>query len=154
MVTAGLLALSLRVAEDQIALSLHTSQPQLSEHMPAGRRIRRYERTVAFDTHTDTLLLGVEYNDHSDHIEPIRPYWKLVLLSRNRSEWVEVQRLTTSMTRTSDIAVCGSRVLLERDDRVHVFDVSAEHRMSAGGTVALENENEFWWLACTRRIHT
>ena len=63
---ACLLALSLLIAEGQIALSLHTSQPQLSEYMLTGRRIRRYERRVAFDTHTDTLLLGMEYNDHSD----------------------------------------------------------------------------------------
>ena len=65
----------------------------------------REVRGVAFDTHTDTLLLVV--------LTPTDVY-QLVSLRRNASEWLEVQRLSirTQYAYTPRISVCGSRVLL------------------------------------------
>ena len=45
---------------------------------------------VAFDAHTDTLLLLVR--------PPKANYWQLVSLRRNASEWLEVQRLSISLS--------------------------------------------------------
>ena len=49
--------------------------------------IRDYVNTIAFDTHTDTLLLVM--------MAPNVWRWLLVSLRRKASEWLEVQRLDT-----------------------------------------------------------
>ena len=68
---AGLRAVSLRTA-------------QLAAHEPTAIR---YMQRVAFDAHTDTLVLFVK--------APTDEYCQLVSLRRNASEWLEVERPST-----------------------------------------------------------
>ena len=100
---------------------------------------------VAFDTHTDTLLLVVETPTYVN---------QLVSLRRNASEWLEVQRINISTParyiHIPFISVCDSRVLLGNGGKtLYVFDVNEEHNLSAAGHVTLESA--FRWVACTRR---
>ena len=122
-------------------VSLHTAQ--LVAHEPTAIR---YVYGVAFDAHTDTLLLLV-WATTGD-------YYQLVSLRRNASEWLEVQRLGTRIRHSSNIdnfAVCDSRVLLveRRENTMYVFDVSAKSTLRDAGNVTLQRR--FWRLACTRR---
>ena len=123
------------------AVSLNSTQ--LSAHKPPT--IRNVYK-VAFDKHTDTLLLIVAYNDIM---------YSLVSLRRNASEWLEVMRLSTNLSTDDDyapvIAVCDSHVLLADggNNTVYVFNVNAEHSVIRAGSVSVENE--FYRLACTRR---
>lgn len=109
-------------------------------------------RKVAFDAHTDTLLLLVEPS--FDEYTAGRVYWELMSLRRDAGEWREVQRLQTDFqTETqfvTNIVVCDSRVLLgtEKGCTVYMFEVSANHTFSAAGSVALQTE--FNYIACTR----
>ena len=102
---------------------------------------------VAFDTHTDTVLLVVE--------TPTDDYQQLVSLRRNASEWLEVQRLDTRIHRyIPSISVCDSRVLLgdlQGMQTLYVFDVNEAHNLivSDAGNVSLESV--FNGFACTRR---
>ena len=123
------------------AVSLHTAQ--LAAH---ELNAFRYVHGVAFDAHTNTLLLLVG--------APTGDYFQLVSLRRNASEWLEVQRLGTRIRHSFYIlnfAVCDSRVLLgERGgDRVYVSDVSAEHTLRDTGNVTLQSGA--YGVACTRR---
>ena len=104
------------------AVTLHTAQ-----HSTA---IRDNVWRVAFDAHTDTLLLLVW--------APTGNYYQLVSLRRNSNEWLEVQRCHTVFMQRLPInfhnwlifAVCDSRVLLgiEGWGRLYVFDVSCATR--------------------------
>ena len=122
-------------------VSLHTAQ--LAAHEPTA--ILDVWR-LAFDAHTDTLLLLV--------MPPIGDYYQLVSLRRNASEWLELQRLDTSLnSELAYMAVCDSRVLLGqwRSDRVYlyVFEVSAEGTLRDAGNAALQSEIN--GVVCTRR---
>ena len=104
----------------------------------------RYVIGVAFDAHTDTLLLIV-WTSTDD-------YYQLVSLRRNEYEWKEVQRLRTRIRYASYIfqfAVCGSRVLLGNVYALYVFAVSAEHTLRDAGSVTLQSEIK--GVACTCR---
>ena len=111
--------------------------------------IREHVVQVAFDELTGTLLLLVT-NATMD-------MWQLVSLRRNSSEWLEVTRLTTALSANNSlyvpvIAVCKSHVLVLRhreDDRMFVYNVSAEHSVNSAGNVSLGQQN-WLWLACTR----
>ena len=121
------------------AVSLHTAQ--LVAHEPTAIR---YVYGVAFDAHSDTLLLIVW--------SPTGDYCQLVSLRRNASEWLEVQRLGTRIRHTfyiSQFAVCDSRVLLGNEHTFYVFDVSAEHTLRDAGSVTWQSR--FYVVACTRR---
>ena len=135
------------------ALSLHTTQ--LAAHDPTA--IRHVYR-AAFEAHTDTLLLFVK--------SPTDEYSQLVSLRRNASEWLEVQRLKTSLqaytqyksgklgfNRRASISVCDSRVLLfERGgNTLYVFDVNAEHTLHYAGYVT--QQTAMYGLVCTRRVN-
>ena len=125
------------------AVSLHTAQLVAQLEPGAIRVVVR----VAFDTHTDTLLLVVR--------APTGDYYQLVSLRRNASEWLEVQRLGTrirdNLFHIFNFAVCDSRVLLgsEGRDTLYMFDVSAEHTLRDAGSVTLHNGA--YRVACTRR---
>ena len=125
------------------ALSLHTGQ--LVAREPTALRDDVWR--VAFDAHTDTLLLVVMAANN----------WQLVSLrDRNASEWLEVQRLNTSISYsqlTVDLAVCDSRVLLGGigGSTLYVFDVSAEHNLRDAGSVQLQTASAIYGVACTRR---
>ena len=91
-------------------------------------------RGMAFDALTDTLLLLV-----SDQ-------WQLVSLRRNASKWIEVQRLPNVLNEEDDafalIAVCDSQVLIGKSKSrgnctLHVYNVSADHNVSAAGSVVM-----------------
>ena len=78
----------------------------------------------------------------------------MVRLRRNAREWIELQRLPTNISGpcVPGIAVYNSRVLLgdnSGDGRLYVFDVNAEHSVSATSFLSLESL--FGKLACTRR---
>ena len=124
------------------AVSLHTAQ--LAAYEPTA--LQNVYR-VAFDTHTDTLLLFVRASTGD--------YYQLVSLRRNASEWLEVQRLDTRIHHLSfyifNFAVCDSRVLLGDGGRnmLHVFAVSAEHTLRDTGSVTLQSE--IYRVACIRR---
>ena len=122
-------------------VSLHTAQ--LAAHEPNAIRV---VYGVAFDVHTDTLLLLVW--------EPTNDYYQLVSLRRKASEWLEVQRLDTRIRHHSfyilNFVLCDSRVLLDGiGNSMYVFDVSAERTLRDAGNVTLKSE--FRRLACTRR---
>ena len=102
-------------------------------------------RRVAFDLHTDTLLLLM--SDTSKY--------ELVTLRRNASntsEWLQVQRISTHIlvTKYIYIAVCDSRVLLAESEkrRVYIFNVSAERTVSATSYVIADT---IYGLACIPR---
>ena len=124
------------------AVSLHTAQ--LAAHKPSAIR---YVYGVAFDAHTDTLLLLVEPLAYH--------YYQLVSLRRNASEWLEVQRFNTRIHYSSefyDFAVCDSRVLIFKrggDTTMYVFKVSAKRKLRNAGNVTLQSR--FYKVACTRR---
>ena len=127
------------------ALSLHTKL--LSARDPIEPVVGNV-REVAYEKRTDTLLLVVKVADKN---------WQLVSLRRkNADEWLEVQRLpiNNSITPLPQLAICGSLVLLGGGNSyfstMYVFDVSAEHNLSAAGTVALEDTELFRSFACTR----
>ena len=127
---------------DLRAVWLHTAQ--LVAHESSA--IRDDVLGVAFDAHTDTLLLQLS--------APTDDYYLLVSLRRNASKWLKVQRLGTRVHRSFNIfnfAVCDSRVLLGqwRSDRVNVFEVSAEHTLRDAGSLTLQSG--FNGVACTRR---
>ena len=110
------------------ALSLHTGQ--LAAHEPTA--LRDVWR-VAFDAHTNTLLLLLE----------VAAYLQLVSLRRNASEWLEVQRFNTIISdhfKSSDMAVCDSRVLLLLRKKLYVFDINAAHTLRDAGSVSLHCE--------------
>ena len=122
------------------AVSLHTAQ--LVAHEPTSIR---YVLRVAFDAHTDTLLLLV--------LAPPRDH-QLVSLRRNASEWLEVQRLGIRTRRSLNIvnlAVCDSRVLVVEygKNTMYVFDVSEERTLRDAGNVTLQSN--IYGVACTRR---
>ena len=125
------------------AVSLHTAQ--LAAHEPTA--LKNVYR-VAFDAHTDTLLLLVRAPTGDD-------YYQLVSLRRNASEWLEVQRLSTrihyNLFHIFNFAVCDSRVLLgdAGGNTMYVFDVSAEHTLRDAGNVTLQSKT--YAVACTRR---
>ena len=126
------------------SLSLHTGM--LAARDPTAlQNVRR----VAFDAHTDTLLLLVQ--------PPIANYWQLVSLRRNASEWLEVQRLNISLPLADiyssiDIEVCDSRVMLGGGvmKTLYVFDVSAAHTLRYAGS-EVHQQNAIHRFACTRR---
>ena len=125
------------------ALSLHTGH--LSARDPA---VVMDVRKVAYEKHTDTLLLVVKIAADN---------WQLVSLRRkNADEWLEVQRLSIDNNITSNhhLAICGSRVMLGGKNNLkstmYVFVVSAEHNVRAAGTVAVEDTEPFFKFACTR----
>ena len=132
------------------AVSLHTAQ--LAAHEPTDIR---YVQSVAFDAHTDTLLLVV--------ISPT-DYLQLVSLRRNASKWLEVQRRDTRISSVPlqfAFSVCDSRVLLagregnsstfdsHRLRTLYVFAVSAEHTLRDAGSVTWQSDS--YQLTCTRR---
>ena len=125
------------------AVSLHNAQ--LVAHESSA--IRDNVWGVAFDAHTDTLLLLV--------LDWAGDYYQLVSLRRNASEWREVQRLGTRIRHHSfyifNIAVCDSRVMLGGGgrNRLYVFAVSAEHTLRDAGNVTLQSVA--YGVACTRR---
>ena len=100
---------------------------------------------VAFDSQTDTLLLVVQNATGKSY--------ELVSLGRDTNGWSVKKRLSVDIDPAdSKIAVCLSRLLLRgRYDKLHVFDVSATHSVSAMGYLALGQENEFYGFSCTRR---
>ena len=122
------------------AVSLHTAQ--LVSHEPSA--IRDVYR-VAFDAHTDTLLLLVRAGEDT--------YYQLVSLRRNAREWLEVQRLDTRIRNSLYIfifAVCDSRVLLGKGgNTLYEFALSAEHILRDAGSTTLQNGAH--GVACTRR---
>ena len=126
------------------AVSLHTGE--LIAHEPTAA-LRDDVRKMAFDAHTDTLILFVRaaYG------------WQLVSLRRNASQWLEVQRLNTSIPDNPNnlffVDVCGSRVLLggRGGNTLYVFDVGANHSLREAGTVTLALQTILKGLACTRR---
>ena len=124
------------------AVSLHTAQLAAHEFSAIRDDVWR----VAFDAHTDTLLLIVWAPTYASH------YYQLVSLRRNANEWREVQRLGTSLNSEvrSHMAVCDSRVLLGQwgGRTMYVFDVSAEHTLRDAGNVTLQSW--IFWVACTR----
>ena len=89
--------------------------------------------SVAFDAHTNTLLIAV------DNFEATNECCWLVSLRQNASEWVEVQRLCTDIVPNNLIGIVASdsRVLLgERETfKLYAFDVSANHSIRVVGTV-------------------
>ena len=121
-------------------VSLHTAQLAAQEPTAIPHVLQ-----VAFDAHTDTLLLLVR--------APTGGYSQLVSLRRNAREWLEVQRLDTRIRHDklySNLAVCDSRVLLGGGHlTLYVFDVSADHTLRDAGSVTLQ----LGWsnVACTRR---
>ena len=133
------------------AVSLRTAQ------LAAHESIRADAWGVAFDSHTDTLILLVT--------APTGAYYQLVSLRRNASEWLEVQRLDTRSRHSFKFAVCDSRVLLGGDGdtldmsrmllggyerhTLYVFDVSVAHTLRDAGSVTLPSR--FNNVACTRR---
>ena len=129
------------------SLSLHTGR--LSARDPVSG-IVGHVLNVAYEGRTDTLLLVVRLAFDN---------WHLVSLRRkNADEWLEVQRLpiNNSITPLPQLAICGSRVLLGGGNShpnyyktLYMFDVSAEHNVSAAGTVAVE-DRVFTMFACTR----
>ena len=121
------------------AVSLYTAQ--LAAYEPNAIR-DVYD--VAFDAHTDTLLLLVW--------EATGNNFQLVSLRRNASEWLEVQRLDTFLnTRAIDMVVCDSRVLLRGGggNTLYVLDVSGEHTLCDAGNVSLQSK--FYGVACIHR---
>ena len=114
---------------------------------------------VAFDAHTDTLLLLVGQPRAATTINESR-YYQLVSLRRKepQSHWLEVYRLQTKslispLTHPPEITVCDSLVLLGcggefGGDTLQMFNVSAEHTVRAAGTVTLDSI--FYGQACTR----
>ena len=126
-------------------VSLHTAQ--LATHESSA--IRDTVLRVAFDAHTDTLLLLLLSAPTGGYY-----LYQLVSLRRNANEWREVQRLGTRIRHLSAIvnfAVCDSRVLLvEWGGRtMYVFDVSAERTLRDAGNVSYSRR--FYAVACTRR---
>ena len=133
-------------------VSLHTAQ--LVAHEPIAIR---EVYNVAFDAHTDTLLLLVWAPTGDAGFG-----FQLVSLRRNASEWIEVQRLDTRIRHYHHLfynfkfAVCDSRVLLGNGHTLYMFDVSAEHTLRAlramrlalrvAGNATLKSN-----FACTRR---
>ena len=124
------------------AVSLHTGQ--LVARKPTA--LRDDVLSVAFDAHTDTLLLVVGAANN----------WQLVSLRRNASEWLEVQRLNILVPypiymNDVHLTVCDSRVLFGRGmtNTLYVFDVSAAHTLREAGSVSLQTTSSC--LACTRR---
>ena len=124
-------------------VSLHTAQ--LVAHEPSAIQ---YVWRVAFDAHTDTLLLLVG---------PPTGEYQLVSMRRNASEWLEVQRLDIRhIILFFDFAVCDSLVLLGGggENTLNVFDVSAEHTMRYAGNAtwqSSQNHRLFHRITCTRR---
>ena len=125
-----------------------------SQQLPSPREVSALENVyrVAYDALTDTLLCVCKDINT----------W-LVLLRRNVSanDWLEVNRLRTPFELTwspfqvprNELVVCESRALLAQrigkyKRRLHVFDLSAKHGLSAVGTVA--PEVKFRSFACTR----
>ena len=135
------------------AVSLNNSQlsPQFNLYKMRGIEVNG----VALDERTDTLLL-VEV---SSFVKTM--YWELVSLRRDRTGWTEVTRLATDIPRGAifDIAVCDSRVLIRvrgetnRNGPLHVFNVSANHSVSAAGCVQMKQQKygRSYGLACARR---
>ena len=121
------------------ALSLRTEL--LAAHQATAQRYN--VRRVAFDAHTDTLLLVV----NERHLLSLRCYG---------SEWREVQRLASLIpTGYYYIAVCDSRLLLFARKTItvgtlYVFEVSKNHSLHDAGTVQLHS-TAIYDLACTRR---
>ena len=129
------------------ALSLHNAQ--LAAHEPTA--IQDVER-VAFDAHTDTLLLLVL---PPNVLPPNANNYQLVSLRRNASEWLEVHRLNTSFEYISGpgvMEVCDSRVLLGESggNTLYIFNVSAAHTLRAADSLSLQNTT-FRKVACARR---
>ena len=126
------------------ALSLRTGLRTALHSTAHGNDVRK----VAFDTRTGTLTL-LARNDSVNN-------WLLVSLRRNASEWLEVQRFETILSKNESnfvMAVCDSRVLLSlsgrQDQRMYVFNVSATHTLHQVGQVDMPDP--IWSLACTRR---
>ena len=129
------------------AVSLHNAQHVAHEPTALQYTSPPHVNRVAFDTHTDTLLLlvWVPCDYYTGH------YYQLVSLRRNASEWLEMQRLGTIIHNKFNFAVCDSRVLLvDRGwNTMYVFDVSAEHTLRDEGNVTWQSS--FHRVACTRR---
>ena len=125
-------------AEGLRTVSLHNAQ--LVAHEPNAIQ---YVYGVAFDTHTETLLLLLR--------APTDDYYQLVSLRRNVSEWLEVQRINTRIRAESyyifKFAVCDSRVLLGGRYTLKVFNVSAKHTLLDAGNVTWQSR--FHKLECT-----
>ena len=122
------------------ALSLHTEQ--LAAHEPSALS---HVYSVAFDNHTDTLLLVLWSLAVGNY--------QLVSLRRNASEWPEVHRLKISLNVYQYVVmdVCDSRVLLGQlgGTVLYVDDVSANHSLHYAGNVTLPSAIN--GVACTRR---
>ena len=104
----------------------------------------RHVHHVAYDAHTDTLLLLMR--------TPNAEYLQLVSLPRNAREWVEVQRLDTAPRGFNfHMALCDSRVLLIGgiEDTLSVFNVSASHILHDAGRLHLQSRA--YGLACSGR---
>ena len=133
------------------ALTLHTEQ--LAAFEPTVIQYDVYR--VAFDAHTDTLLLLVlpppPANSNLSNNTDFSMLW-LVSLRRNGSEWLEVHRLNTNLSDYNvKVAACDSRVLLGKSggDTLNVFEVSVAHSLRALASVTMQNE--FNTFACTNR---
>ena len=126
------------------AMSLNNGK--LSERQPTTP-LQYNVVKVAYDVHTETLLLLVHPQD--------APYLQLVSLRYFALKWIEVQRLNTTLlyheTYLVDAAVCHSHVLIGGGgtNTLHVFGVSAAHQLSDAGILFLRDAIDR--LACTRR---
>ena len=138
------------------ALSLHTGQLVAND-------LQRIDR-VAFDAHTDTLLLLGESKDAHNSVQ-------LVSLRRNAGEWLVmngfkfINILSQPINQINqyissfDMAVCDSRVLVlegydksqgDYNQKLFVFDVNAAHTLNY--TVSVQLQAMYYdRLACTRR---
>ena len=115
------------------AFSLHSQQ------QPSLREVCKLEdvRRAAYDTSTGTLLCALRCGVNDDDTTC------LVSLHRDSSafDWQQDGRVSISIPwkELGELAVCDSRVLLaEHGRRLHAFDVSAQHGLSAAGTVEPE----------------
>ena len=82
--------------EGLYTFSLHTGESVVRVRIA----LRGDVRSVAFDAHTNTLLLVVKAADN----------WQLVSLRRNESEWLEVQRSTSIIEYSYFPFRCATRV--------------------------------------------
>lgn len=92
---------------------------------------------VALDAETDTLLL-VLWGYH---------YW-LMSLRRGQTNWIKVQR--HPIEQLDEIAVCNLQILLGNfgEDRLFIFGVNSQHRLSSLCAVVLENRYNYFACAC------
>ena len=100
---------------------------------------------MAFDAHTDTLLLVVSSTANG---------YQLVSLRRNASEWLEVQRLDTSIliTRLWSHGCVRLACAARKQRREHVVRVRRECRTHSARRGQCDSARlQIYGLACTRR---